>query len=332
MVTVSKEQGADFTTVSAALEYAEHEYQQAGEAWRGETIFIRNGRYEERVEVKIPGLMLIGESCRETVISGCLYALMYCEDIGKLGTFRTYTMMVDTHDVLVMNLCVENTAGFGPDKGQAIALFAEGDRLVFENCRFLGNTDTVYTGPLPPYELKKNGFVGPKQFAPRVNGRQYYRDCYIEGDVDFIFGSATAYFENCTLFQKNHNQEVNSYATAASTAEGQEYGYVFASCRFLSDAAPGTCYLGRPWRNFAKTVILNSYLGAQIRPEGWHNWNKPEAEKTVYYAEYNNYGAGSIPERRPGWVSFLSEEEARHYTREHVLGRSDGWKKKGRNL
>lgn len=319
MITVGQDETADFPSILSALNYVEQCYSESGNIWQGVTIFIKTGKYEERVEIRIPRITLIGENVKETIISGGLYAFMYCEDIGKLGTFRTYTMLVDADDVHLFNLTIENTAGYGDKIGQAIALYSEGNRLQYVNCRFLGHQDTLYTGPLPPKEIEKNGFIGPKQFAPRINGRQYYRDCYIEGTIDFIFGSATAYFENCIIFQKDQGESINSFATAASTAENESYGYVFQNCRFLSDAPAGTCYLGRPWRNFAQTVILNSYLGEHLLPEGWHDWGKTEAHNTVMFAEFQNYGPGYQPEKRPHWIHILSPEEAASYSRENVL-------------
>lgn len=119
------------------------------------------------------------------------------------------------------NLTFENSAGPGTKVGQALALYVDGDRIAFHDCRFLGNQDTLFTAPLPPKEIEPNGFVGPKQFAPRINGRHFYQRCYIEGDIDFIFGGATAYFEDCEFFSKYTGQPISSYVTAASTPEGQ---------------------------------------------------------------------------------------------------------------
>lgn len=325
MLEIAKDGSGDFCRISDGLAWLEAQHADGKLGRDQKTIYVRKGIYDERVEVKIPHVTIIGEDWKETRITYHLYALMPREDIGKLGTFRSYTMMVDTHDVTVTNLTIENSAGTGPTIGQAVALYADGDRLIFEHCRLLAGTDTLFTGPLPPFELKKNGFVGPKQFAPRINGRQLYRHCYIEGDVDFIFGSATAYFERCEIFCKNRNLPVNSYATASSTAEGQKYGYVFESCRFDSDCPPATAYLGRPWRNFARTVILHSYIGPHICPEGWHDWDKPEARSTILYAEYENYGAGYVADARPEWARILTEAEAEEYTRDKVLSGDDGW-------
>lgn len=327
MLVIAKDGSGDFSRISDGLEFLQKQYEaQGGEMRPGQgMLYIRKGIYEERVEVKVPYVTMLGEDWKKTIITGHMYAYMPMEDIGKLGTFRSYTMLVDTHDFTAVNLTIENSSGTGPNIGQAVALYADGDRLIFEHCRFLGGTDTLFTGPLPPFELKKHGFVGPKQFDKRINGRHLYRDCYIEGDIDFIFGSATAYFERCEIFCKNRSLPVNSYATAASTAEGQEYGYVFSQCRFTSNCPPETAYLGRPWRNFAKTVILRTYIGPHICREGWHNWEKPEAEGTVFYGEYGNYGEGAVLERRSGWIHRLTEEEAKAYEKAKVLGGSDNW-------
>ncbi len=303
---------------------------QNGDVWAGETIRIECGFYHERVTITVPRLTLIGEDAGRTVISYGLYGHMPSPDIGKLGTFRSYTMLIDADEVCLQHLTIENSAGAGPTVGQAIALYADGDRLRFEHLRLLGWQDTLFTGPLPPKELEKNGFIGPKQFAPRRNGRQYYRDCRIEGDVDFIFGSATAYFDHCTIFQKDRRKllpknsseagQCSSYATAASTPEGQKYGYVFTRCRFLSDCPDGSCYLGRPWRNFAHVAILHSYLGPQIHPAGFHNWGKTEAEATVRFLEYQNEGPGADRSKRASFVHELSDVEAAEYSFEKVMG------------
>ena len=282
-------------------------------------IFIEEGFYEERVEIHTNGLRIHGAGAEKTIVSGHLYGFMPSSDIGKLGTFRSYTMLVDASDVQISDLTIENTAGAGPEIGQAIALYADGNHLLFERLRLLGWQDTLFTGPLPPKEIEKNGFIGPKQFAPRINGYQFYKDCYIEGDVDFIFGSASVYFLHCVLFQKdrekkrgtgpNSERPCKGYATAASTPEGQEWGYVFEDCRFESDCPKESCYLGRPWRNFAKVSIVRCYLGPQITREGFHNWNKTEAEQTVSFTEYRNFGPGADSHARAPFVRELSDSE-----------------------
>lgn len=265
-------------------------------------LMIKAGIYEEQVEITLPCIELIGEDAQTTKITFGLYANMPSEDVGKLGTFRTYTLFVDANDVTLRNLTIENSAGPGKKVGQAIAAYIDGDRFTMEQCRLLGNQDTLFTGPLPPKEIEKNGFIGPKQHAPRINGRHYYKNCYIEGEVDFIFGSATCYFEHCDIFSKNINAPINGYVTAASTPEGQAYGYVFNGCNFISDCGERSVYLGRPWRHYAKTVIVNSYIGTHIVEEGWHDWNKTDARELVFYGEGGNHGEGASLVHRESWI------------------------------
>lgn len=322
MIKVAQDGSGDFRTITEALEALQ---QQAPANEPEHTIFIAPGIYKERLEIKTPYVTLLGEDPQNTVITYDLCAKMPMEDGGKRGTFRSYSVFIDTHDFTAKNITFENSAGLGSQVGQALALYVDGDRIVFDHCRMLGSQDTIFTGPLPPKEIEPNGFIGPKQNAPRINGRHYYKDCLIRGDIDFIFGSATAYFENCEIYSQDIGRGINGYATAASTPEGQEYGYVFQNCRFTSNCPDSTVYLGRPWRNFAKTVILNSWLGPHIRPEGWHNWNKTEAEATVLYGEYNNIGPGADLSHRPDWIVRLTEADASRYTKEAVLSGSDHW-------
>lgn len=282
-------------------------------------IKIGAGVYKEKLELERDNVTLSGESAELVSIEFDDYGLFMMPDGIKRGTFRSYTIYVHGDNFTAKNITFKNTAGFGPKVGQAVAVYADGARMTFENCRFTGRQDTLFTAPLPPTVVEWGGFRGPRENAPRDNGTHYYKNCYIEGDVDFIFGGATAFFEECEIHSLNRSQDINGYITAASTPEGREYGYVFDKCRFTSDCAPETVYLGRPWRSFAKTVILRSELGAHIKKEGWHDWNKEDAKEQVFYAEYENYGPGAAPESRVAWSHQLTAEEAAQYTKEKVL-------------
>lgn len=304
-------------------------------------IEIAPGIYHEKLTINKPYITLrgMGESSAHTVISYDDYALDLMEDGSKRGTFRTYTLFIDTHDVTLQHLTIENASGNSATHGQSIALYADGDRLMIDSCRLLGHQDTLFTGPLPEKERQPGGFIGPKQFAPRINGRQYYKNCYICGDIDFIFGSATAYFEHCTieslLRTKTSAQSdalsdtsafplIQGYVTAASTPKGQAYGYVFSDCRFTSKDCPaGSVYLGRPWRDYAKTILISCELGAHIHPAGFHDWNRENTHDTVYYAEYASFPATS--DYRPlsdraDFVQNLNEQQAGYFAKELVLG------------
>lgn len=310
MITVAKDNTGDFRTVQEAIDSI---------AECPETIFIKKGIYEERIELKKPFITIIGEDVNETKITYGLYANMIMEDGIKRGTFRSYTALFNADNITVKDLTIENSAGFGTEVGQAIAVYAEGDMIQFDNCRLIGHQDTLFTGPLPKEEKQPGGFVGPTEFAPRKNGRQIYTNCYICGEIDFIFGSATAYFENCELYALNRNMEINAFYTAPSTYEGQEFGYVFESCRFGGNCPPRTVMLSRPWRIYAKTVFLRCEMSDQIMEEGYHDWNKPEAHDASYYAEYKCTGEGFVPEKRAPYVHQLTDEEALKYTKENVL-------------
>lgn len=292
------------------------------------TIYLAPGTYYEKLTINKPYLHFVGEDARTTVIAYDDYAKFLMPDGVKRGTFRSYTVFIDTHDVTMENITVSNLAVPRSKAGQAIALYADGDNLTFIGCRLTGYQDTLFTGPLPPAPKEPGGFTGPKEFAPRINGRQLYLNCYICGDIDFIFGSATAYFKNCeieVLCDENNADPsdppaVCGYVTAASTPEGQKYGYIFDRCCITGPNCPkGSVYLGRPWRNFAKTVYLNCHMEECIHPAGFHDWDKPEAHATVSYAEYNSTGAGAAAASRASFCRILTQEEAFLYDPADIL-------------
>lgn len=274
-------------------------------------IHVAPGIYEERLNLKRNHVTLLGEDARTTVITGHEYAFRDHEDGQKVGTFRTATFMADCDYFTAKNITFENSAGQGSQVGQALALYADGQHQVYENCRMLGYQDTIFTAPLPLKEKQKNGFLGEKQFAPRRPGSQRFLHCRIEGNVDYIFGGADAVFEDCTLFTRKRDEEGKTcFVTAASTPEGQEFGYVFKNCRFLSDAPKGTVYLGRPWREFAKTVIVTSEMDESIAEAGYQDWNKPH--ETITYAEWHNFGPGAS-DKRADYAIMLTDAEAEKY-------------------
>lgn len=298
------------------------------------TVLIKPGTYREKLTLSRSHVTLMGEDVRTTVIAYDDYANQIMPDGQKRGTFRSYTLFIDGHDITLSNLTIRNDAYPRSRAGQALALYADGDRIKVENCRLTSYQDTLFTGPLPPKPLSAGGFTGPKEFAERLVGRQYYKDCYICGDIDFIFGSAIAYFENCEIASVYSELPTSAcqdgtplygYATAASTPQDSPYGYVFQSCAFTGPCPEGTVYLGRPWRNYAKTVLLDCYLGDHIKKEGFHDWNKKEAHETVLYAEYRSRGKGAAPESRASFVKQLTDNEAAFYTKEAVLSGADHW-------
>lgn len=281
-ITVDKNGSGDFKTINDGINAV---INIDGPA----EIIVSSGTYEERINLKKSNLRLIGVG--QVKITASEYAYRDHEDGMKVGTFRTATFMADCDNFYAENITFENAAGQGSKVGQALALYADGMNQKYVNCTFLGYQDTIFTAPLPPKEMQKNGFLGEKQFAPRRNSELEFVNCRIEGNIDYIFGSAKAVFTGCTLFTRKREDEGVCFVTAASTPEGQDTGYVFRQCKFLSDAPEGSVYLGRPWREFAKTEIYDSYMDESIAPEGYDDWGK--SHDNLYYAEGGNYGPGA---------------------------------------
>lgn len=284
-ITVAQDGSGDYTTIQAAVDAARSFPDQRI------TIFVKNGIYKEKVVVPAINtrLSIIGEDAEKTIISWNDYFNKI--NRGRNSTFYTYTLLVIADDFYAENLTIENTAG---PVGQALALYVKGDRCVFRKCRILGNQDTLYTDGL--------------------NSRQYFDECFIAGTTDFIFGPATALFNNCTIHSLR-----DSYITAASTPEGKPFGYVFMNCRLTAAPEASKVYLGRPWRDFANVVFKNCELGAHIVPAGWSSWSGTQRDKTAFYAEYGNTGPGADTSGRVPWSHLLTKEEAAKYTLANVL-------------
>lgn len=297
-LVVAQDGTGDYTTIQAAVN-AVRDLSQVQVK-----IVIRKGVYREKLVIPSwkTNISLVGESKDSTIItnndySGKPYPGKDVTGKDKFSTYTSYTVLVQGNDCTAENLTIENTAG---RVGQAVALHVEGDRCVVRNCRILGNQDTLYTA---------------------VSGsRQYYADCYIEGTTDFIFGEATAVFRNCTI-----KSLVNSYITAASTRPGRAFGFVFFHCRLVADTAARKVYLGRPWRPYARTVFIHTFMDAHILPQGWENWRNPGNEKTAFYAEYASTGPGARATARVPWSKQLTAKEAAAYTLEHIFSGTTAW-------
>ena len=255
------------------------------------TIRIKPGAYNEQIRVPAnkPYVSFIGEKAETTILTFKISN----KDVGSTSAaFATY---IGGHDFSAENITFENSFGTG---SQAVAILVEADRSVFKNCRFLGWQDTLYA----------------------KNGRQYYKDSYIEGHVDFIFGQAAAVFEDCHI----HSKADGYIAAPMRFAADEPSGFVFDKCRLTSGDTKNGVYLGRPWRDYGRTVFLNTRMDAQIRPEGWHHW-VPEREKTAYFAEYGSTGKGANAEARVAWAKKLGDADVKAFSIEYFLGGKDGW-------
>ena len=287
-IVVSRDGTGNFRTLQEAIESARAFMDYTV------TIYVKNGVYKEKVIVPswVENIDIIGEDRDKTIITYNDHA-----NINKMGTFRTYTVKVEGSDITFKNLTIENNAA---QLGQAVALHTEGDRLKFINCRILGNQDTIYTGA---------------KFT-----RLYFKDCYIDGTTDFIFGPSTALFEDCIIHSKR-----NSYVTAASTPKEAKYGYVFKHCKLTAEPGVDKVYLGRPWRPYAYTLFIECELGKHIVSAGWHNWGKQSNEETARYMEYKNTGEGANASERVAWSKQLTKKEAEAVTVDAIFRTQSNW-------
>lgn len=280
--TVAKDGSGDYRFIQDAID-AMRVYPLASI-----TLYIKNGVYNEKILLPTDNVdvTFVGEDVDKTIIVFNDYS-----GRGKTTTFTSYTAKISGNRFTAENITFSNSAG---PVGQAVALHIDADKAVFKNCKFLGNQDTMYLGG--------------------ETSRQYFVDCYIEGTTDFIFGPATAVFQNCRIRCKS-----NSYITAANTPKGKKFGFVFLDCKIIADSSVTKVYLGRPWRAYSNTVFIRCEMPKQISPEGWNNWNNPENEKTAFYAEYKNTGEGANTSKRVAWSKQLTEQEAKQYTVENIF-------------
>ena len=297
-LVVARDGTGEFRTVDDAIEVcrAFMDYHKV--------IFVKKGVYKEKLIIPswLQHIEICGEDVNETIITYDDHANVKillgtaAPREQPMGTFRTYTLKIEGNDITLKNITIENNAA---RLGQAVALHTEGDRIKVINCRIIGHQDTIYTGV--------------------AGTRLFFKDCYICGTTDFIFGPSVAWFEGCTI-----ESLVNSYVTAASTPKNQPFGYIFNNCRLTAKEGVDKVFLGRPWRDYGYTLFMNCELGKHICPEGWHHWEK-QREQTARYLEYNNRGEGADTKGRVAWCRQLTKKEATAITPETVFSISDGW-------
>ena len=267
-------------------------------------IEVDPGTYRERILVtrNHPNITLLGTGTRpeDTVITNALNA----STAG--GTFFSQTVEIEGDAFEAANLTIENAAPYPTPNGSgAVAAAIRSDRAVFRHVRFLSHQDTLFAD----------------------FGRQLYLDCFISGSADYIFGNATAVFQNTEL-----NSTGPGYITAQSrTAPTQATGFVFLNSRVTSAAAiPATAAnniigLGHPWRPFARVVFISTLLPENLMRTGWNNWNKPSNQSTAFFAEFNSTGPGASPATRAPWAHRLTEPETEPYLPATFLAGPDHW-------
>ena len=291
-VNVASDGSGQFTSIQKAIN-------SVRDFGPGEALIkIKAGTYKEKIVIPSSKhkVTLQGENAENTMIVNDDYSGKIDALNEKMTTFNSYTLLVMADEVKISNLTIQNISC---SKGQAVSLHVEGDKFVIKDSKILGCQDTVY--------------------ATGTHSRQYYENCFIEGTTDFIFGSATVVFKNCTI-----KSLANSYVTAASTDQNKKYGFVFFDCKLIAKDGITKVFLGRPWRSYARTVFINTEMGNHILPEGWNPWKGdamfPDKEKTTYYAEFGSRGEGANTAKRVSWSHQLTKKEVKNYTIDKIFG------------
>lgn len=292
-VTVSPYGGANFTSINDAVALAPNNSIVDDGYF---VIYAKQGYYEEYVVIprSKKNIMLVGDGINATVITGNRSV------VDGWTTFNSATFVVYGERFVAMGITFENTAG--PEKHQAVATRNNADISTFYRCSFVGYQDTLYAHSL----------------------RQFYRDCDIYGTVDFIFGNAAAIFQNCNLYARKPmpNQKI-AFTAQGRTDPNQNTGISIQNCTIgaapdlaLELASPLANYLGRPWKEYSRTVYMQSYIGEFINPVGWLEWNGTSGLDTLYYGEYENYGPGSNTSSRVQWpgYSVMNATQAFNFT------------------
>ncbi|GAB3198206.1 pectinesterase [Pontibacter aydingkolensis] len=304
-LTVAKDGTGTHITVQAAIDAA------PTNRTTPYVIYIKNGVYKEKISIASNKtfIHLVGESVANTILTHDDYSGKAMPSGGTYGTSNSASVTVSGNDFFAKNITFENTTGDAP---QALAINVNSDRAAFKNCRFLGGQDTV--------------------LANGDGKRQYFKDCYIDGVVDFIFGSSRAVFEDCIIYAKDRKDNLSgSYITAANTQQGQEHGYVFKNCIIPANRGVTTYVLGRPWQNDGtqtnpahnKTVFLNTIMSSAVKPEGWAKWTAQTNTDIILYAEYKskNYDGSLLDvSQRVAWSKQLTDTEAAAYTNSNLFG------------
>jgi polygalacturonase len=297
----------DFYSIQRALDAAPKD---------GALVLVAPGTYREVLTIDKPNIHLRsanGDASKTVVVNDRSAG-------ANGGTLHSATVNVTSDNFFAENITFENdfnaTHPQLPAGSQALALRAIGDRAIFHNVRLLGNQDTVYAG-------SRNCSPDGQNCIP---ARQYFSDCYIAGNVDFIFGDGKAVFDHCEIHSTAHD---GGFITAQSKHYPEEdSGFVLNQCKLIAD--PGVTkpvYLGRPWRPYATVIFLNTEMGSYIDPAGWREWHPGETHsiETVFYAEYNSTGPGAQSDQRDPHTHFLTQEQAKQFAPSIFLRGADNW-------
>ncbi|KAL8028952.1 hypothetical protein ABFX02_14G196100 [Erythranthe guttata] len=237
-------------------------------------IYVKKGVYQENIDMKKKksNIMLVGDGIGKTIITGNRNFMQ------GWTTFRTATLAVSGKGFIARDITFRNTAG--PEKHQGVAIRVDSDQSAFYRCSFEGHQDTLYAHSL----------------------RQFYRECTISGTIDFIFGNGAAVLQNCKIFTRDPLPLQKVTITAQGRKDPHQSTGFTIQDSYVYATRP--TYLGRPWKQYSRTVFMNTYMSSMVQPRGWLEWYGDFALGTLWYGEYRNYGPGSSTSGRVKWPGY----------------------------
>ncbi len=327
-ITVGKGGGYNYATVTEALQSIDYVPSKDSPV----IIEIGAGTYEEFISVDLPYITMEAENPKGKVVLTYDKAVGHTDTSKRAGTEKTasFTLTANAKDFKAKNITFQNSYNLVQEEeySQAVAFCSNADRVVLEDCTFIGRQDTLYL---------KGASQGANVSGSANPARTYLKNCYIEGTVDFIFGDGTAYFENCDI-NMAYRAKGGGYFTAPNTTL-YNVGYVFDGCRFTVDSKytdenSEDIYLGRPWQcdadhpnSGSNTVIMNSELPSKLNTDGFKLWNEKTQANKVRFMEYNNTvnRAAADTSKRADFVKILTKEQAENFKPFNILRGDDMW-------
>ncbi|KAL1934123.1 hypothetical protein VTP01DRAFT_6305 [Rhizomucor pusillus] len=315
-VKVSQHGDGHYKTIKEAIKSLPNN----SETWE---IEIDAGVYNEQLIVDRPGpVILRGKTHgKATTYADNLVTIAWNESTATPGASDedTSALIVNNEGFKAYNINFNQTWGLSFNGSQAVAVTVNSDKVVFDQCLFTGYQDTL--------------FVGNRTSV----GRQYFKDCYIAGAVDFIFGNASSYFDHCTIASNGPSHVTAQKRQWIDDSEAILSAMIFNECRIVRDWNTNgvdltrQCDLGRPWRDHAKVVYMNSFIDDHVKAEGWGSWYSTTHGdySNVFYAEYNNTGPGSWEEnaasRTLNYTRLLNASEAKQFKFEEWFKHDLSW-------
>ena len=279
-------QGFEYQTIHSAIEKSKP----------GDVLILEDNEYIEKVVIDKEGITIEGKNNATIVYND--YAEKIHQDGRPYITFRTYTVLVKANNVTLKNLTIKNTAGYGKEIGQAVALSLYANNIKIINCKLSAHQDTLFIGPFSK-DLEER-YVDLLPLEERIADVNYYstfENTEIEGNVDFIFGGGNATFNNCKIISIKANGK--SWVCAPDHPLSNKHGFVFNDCEFLNKGAEeGSVYLARPWRTYGFVTLNRCYLDKHINKDGFDIWQKDDPRLPARFYENNSYGPGKNNERK----------------------------------